>query len=462
MKHYALLVIGSGPAGHHAAIQAAKLGKSVAVVERRQMVGGMAVHTGTIPSKALREAVLYLSGFEQRGLYDVSYRVKKDIRIEDLMSRCDAVVRAETEVIRAQFERNDVELLLGHARFTGPHRVRIEGAAESGEAEADFIVIAAGSAPTRPAQVQFDDKTIIDSDGVFKLSTLPRTLTVVGAGVVGVEYACMFAVLGVKVTLVDGRARVLEFADGETIDALLYHMREIHGITVRLGEEVAEVRPADAGRVVCVLKSRKEIKSDCVLYSAGRTGSIAGLDLDKAGLQTDPRGRLKVNEHYQTAVSHIYAAGDVIGFPALASVAMEQGRLSACHAFANACTSVPALFPFALFTIPGVSMVGKTEEQLTAETVPYETGIAHYREIARGQIIGDRTGLLKLLFHRQTRKLLGVHILGQGAAELVHIGQAVMAFDGTIDFFVNNVFNYPTLAECYKVAALNALNKLTL
>jgi len=292
-----------------------------------------------------------------------------------------------------------------------------------------------------------------------KLPSLPKTITVVGAGVVGIEYACMAAALGIKVTLIDLRPRMLEFVDAEIIEALSYHMRDFD-VTFRLGEEMESVSKAPSGKVIVNLRSKKQVASEVVLYAVGRQGNTKDLNLEAVGLKADSRGRIAVNEFFQTPVSNIYAVGDVIGFPSLASVSMEQGRLASCHAFGLPAVSMPQLFPYGIYTIPEISYVGQNEEQLTAAGIPYEVGIARYREIARGQIVGDETGLLKLLFHRQTRKLLGVHIIGEGASELVHIGQAVLAFEGEIDYFVNTVFNYPTLAECYKVAALSGTNKL--
>jgi NAD(P) transhydrogenase len=454
-----MIVIGSGPAGHRAAIQAAKIGKEVAVVEKKAVVGGVCINTGTIPSKTMREAVLYFSGFRQRGLYGASYAVKRDITIDDLMFRCNHVVRNEIDVIQAQFQRNQVDLIQGHASFLSPHGIRVEGLNGIEDYEADYFVIATGTTPARSPLIPIDDKAIIDSDTIFQIPHLPRTMTIAGGGVIGVEYACIFAMLGVSVTLVDLRSRLLEFIDAEIVEALCYHMRNI-GVTLRLGEEVERVEKLDTGRVIAHLKSSKIIPSDMLFYAAGRQGNTTTLNLGAAGLCADNRGRITVNEYFQTTVPHIYAVGDVVGFPSLASVSMEQGRLATCHAFGMLCKSVPALFPYGIYTIPEISYVGQTEEELTEKGVPYEVGKAHYREIARGQILGDQTGMLKLLFHRETRELLGVHIIGEGAAELVHIGQAVLTFGGTIDYFVHNVFNYPTLAECYKVAALAGMNKL--
>jgi NAD(P) transhydrogenase len=458
LQKFDLFVLGTGPAGQRAAIQAAKLGKTVGICERRETVGGVCINTGTIPSKTFREAVLYLSGIAQRRMYGASYTVKDNITIDDLLFRCHQVIAREIEVIRAQMKRNGVTLVGGAAAFTDPHRLTVTGVSGTTEVEAENIVIATGTTPA-PPPVPVDGETVIDSDGILSLKTLPRTLTVVGAGVIGVEYASMFAALGVEVTLIDKRPRLLEFVDAEIAEALSFFMRKLN-CTFRLGEEVADVTIEKPHRAVAILKSGKKITSELLLYSVGRTGATADLNLAAAGLAADDRGRLKVNGNYQTDVPHIYAAGDVIGFPSLASTSLEQGRLASCHAFGQACVSMPHLFPFGIYAIPEISMVGKNEEELTKDAVPYEVGVSRYSEIARGAIVGDDVGLLKILFHRETRKVLGVHIIGTSATELVHIGQAVIAFGGTIDYLVETVFNYPTFAECYKVAALDGYNKV--
>jgi NAD(P) transhydrogenase len=458
MAHYDMLVIGSGPAGQKAAIQAAKVGKRVGIVERKKVVGGICINSGTIPSKSLREAVLFLSGFRQRSLYGASYRVKKDITFEDLAQRCDHVVKAEQEVIQNQLIRNSVDFIVGNASFLDPHRLQIKQDSETNEHTADYIVIGVGTEPARPVNIPFDDDLIIDSDGLLSLKRLPKSLTIVGAGVIGCEYACILATLGIPVVLVEKRPRLLEFVDSEIIESLQYQMRNI-GITLRLNEEVVGVTKAATNVVALQLKSGKQIRSPLLVYSAGRVGATTSLGLDTIGVEADERGRLKVNENFQTSMKHIYAVGDVVGFPALASTSMQQGRHAACHAYSLACETSTHLLPYGIYSIPEISMVGRNEEELTRDGVPYEIGVARYREIARGQIIGDTVGMLKLLFHTETRELLGVHIIGEGATELVHIGQAVMAHGGKLDYFVDTVFNYPTLAECYKVAALAALNK---
>ena len=459
MTDYDLIVIGSGPAGHHAAIQGAKLGRRVAIVERESRVGGVCLNTGTIPSKTLREAVLYLSGVQQRGFYGVSYRVKSQVTMRDLMLRCDRVTQQEGDVYRAQFARNGVDVLEGHAAFEDPHTLRVEGGSGSARVRADFFVIATGTAPVRPRGVPTDHASVIDSDGLFRMAEVPRSLIVVGGGVIGMEYACMFATLGVAVTVVDGRSRLLDFLDTEIVEALIYQMRS-GGVTFRLGEVVEHVELHEGGRVVAHLGSHKQLQAEALLYAAGRHGNTGTLNLEAAGLAADARGRLTVDETFRTAVPHIYAAGDVVGFPSLASVSMEQGRVATANAFGIPTVTMPSLLPYGIYTIPEVSFVGHTEEQLTQAQVPYEVGIANYREIARGGIIGDTIGRLKLVFHRESGAVLGVHIVGEGATELVHIGQAVIALGGTIRYFIDHVFNYPTLAECYKVAALAGINKL--
>jgi len=462
---YDLLVIGSGPAGQRAAIQAAKLGKKTALVERRAVLGGVCINTGTIPSKTLREAVLYLTGYRLRGIYGESYAVKQNITIEDLLLRVEHVVRHEIDVIRHQLLRNGVVVFNAKASFADPHTIRLMLVDGSGEklVTAAQIVIATGTEATRDPHIPFDGQNIFVSDDVLGLKRLPRTLAVVGAGVIGCEYASIFATLGIRVTLIDRLARLLPFVDHEVVEALDYHLRQ-RRMTLWLGETVTGIERVENGSGVHVrirLASGKQIVAEKALYSIGRTGATAELNLPAAGLQSDNRGRLKVNSTYQTEVPHIHAAGDIIGFPSLASTSMEQGRLAACHAFGIETQSAPSLFPYGIYTIPEISYVGKNEEELTQQNVPYEVGKAAYGEIPRGQIMGDNIGMLKLLFHRDSRELLGVHIIGESASELVHIGQAVLTFGGQINYFIRNVFNYPTLAEGYKNAAFDGVNRLT-
>ncbi len=457
---YDLIVIGSGPAGQRAAVAASKMNKRVVVVEARTVVGGVCINTGTIPSKTMREAVLHLSGYNYRSVYGINYRVKEKITMADLAFRTQAVIKTEVDVTEAQLSRNGIDVVHGIARFLSPTQVHVEGPQTETTLEADRIIIAVGTKPATSPKVPVNGRTIINSDQILGLPTLPHSLIVVGGGVVGVEYTCMFAVLGVRVTLIEKRDRLLEFADREIIEALSYHLRDAR-VTMRLGEEVESVEELPPDTVVANLESKKRVSGDALLYAVGRQGNVDDLNLAAAGLDADSRGRIAVDEHYCTKVDHIYAVGDVVGFPALASVSMEQGRIAAARAFNDgAATSNPGFYPYGIYTIPEISFIGKTEEQLTDEDVPYEVGMAYYREVARGQIRGDTTGRLKLIFHRDTRKVLGVHIIGEGATELVHIGQAVMTLNGTIDYFIDTVFNYPTLAECYKVAAFNGIGRL--
>ncbi len=459
MHDYDLVVIGSGPGGQKAAIAAAKLDRRVAVVERPAMLGGVCVNTGTIPSKTLREAILYLTGVDQREIYGQSYQVKDEITIADLTARTTHVVTRENDVVRSQLTRNRVAIIPGTAKFTGPHEVEVDdGGGRLRRVTADNIVIATGTRPARPDSVAFDDKTIIDSDGIIHLERVPRSMVVAGAGVIGIEYASMFAALGTKVTVVERRDRMLEFCDEEVVEALKFHLRDL-AVTFRFGETVASVESHPEG-AIALLRSGKKIPADTVLYSAGRQGMTGELGLDAAGLAADDRGRISVDEFFRTQVPHIYAVGDVIGFPALAATSMEQGRLAAHHAFGEPARATDVPQPIGIYSIPEISFVGRTEDQLTEACVPFEVGVSRYRELARGQIVGDSYGVLKLLVSPENRKLLGVHVFGTGATELVHIGQAVMGCGGTIDYLVDAVFNYPTLAESYKVAALDATNKM--
>jgi NAD(P) transhydrogenase len=457
---YDLIVIGSGPAGQRAAVAASKMNKRVVVVEARTVVGGVCINTGTIPSKTMREAVLHLSGYNYRSIYGINYRVKEKITMADLAFRVQAVIKTEVDVTEAQLSRNGIDVVHGIASFIDATHVHVAGPQTETTLEADHIVIAVGTKPASSPKVPVNGRTIVNSDQILGLDSLPHSLIVVGGGVVGVEYTCMFAVLGVRVTLIEKRDRLLEFADREIIEALSYHLRDAR-VTLRLGEEVESVEEPSPGTVVANLESKKKVSGDALLYAVGRQGNVDDLNLAAAGLEADNRGRIAVDEHYQTKVEHIFAAGDVVGFPALASVSMEQGRIAAARAFNDkAATSNPGFYPYGIYTIPEISFIGKTEEQLTDEDVPYEVGMAYYREVARGQIRGDTTGRLKLIFNRETRKVLGVHIIGEDATELVHIGQAVMTLGGTVDYFIDTVFNYPTLAECYKVAAFNGLGRL--
>jgi NAD(P) transhydrogenase len=461
---YDLLVIGSGPAGQRAAIQGAKLDKKVAIVERRTVLGGCSVNLGTIPSKTLREAALELCGYRSREFYGASYTVKQHITMQDLLFRTNRVIQHEIDVTRHQLMRNNVELIAATASFVAPDAVHLDyvDGASSRRVRVKKIIIAAGAETTRDPHIPFDGERIFTSDDVLDLDRLPRTLAVVGAGVIGCEYASIFAALGVRVTLIDKRDRLMPFVDREITDEFCHHLRE-NRATLRLGESVDKleiIEDEHGARVRIHLESGKTIITEKALYSVGRTGATSKLNLAEAGLVPDSRGRLAVDKHYRTALPDVYAVGDMVGFPALASTSMEQGRLAVCHAFGLKAHSAPERFPYGIYAVPEISMVGKNEEELTETATPYEIGKARYKEIARGQILGDVTGLLKLIFHGETRQLLGVHIIGEGASELIHIGQAVLSFGGTIDYFIDTVFNYPTLAECYKVAAFDGINRL--
>ena len=461
MKPYDLVVIGSGPSGRRAAVQAAKLGRSVLVVEKNTRVGGVSVHTGTIPSKTLRETVLNLTGWRERGFYGLAYRVKKDIEAGDLVGRLNKTLEHEVETLEHQFARNRVETMRGLASFVDPHRIEVQ--VEAGETrlvEASRVVIAVGTRPLRPSNIPFNGTTVIDSDEVVSLKVLPRSLTVVGAGVIGVEYATIFSALDVRVTLVEPRQTFLDFIDRELVDDFVHQLRD-RGMNFRLGSRLDDV-VMEGDQPVAILEGGRRVRSEMMLFAAGRIGATDTLNLAAAGLTTDDRGRLTVDgRSFQTGVPHVYATGDVIGFPSLASTSLEQGRIAACHAFGEPLPPAPAFFPFGIYSVPEISTVGLSEEQVRASGQPYECGIARFRETSRGHIMGLNGGLLKMIVALDTRRVLGVHIVGEGATELVHIGQAVLNLGGTLDFFIDNTFNYPTLAEAYKIAALDAWNRIT-
>lgn len=456
---YDLLVIGCGPAGQRGAVQAAKIRKRVCIVDKREVVGGVCVNSGTIPSKSFKEAVLFLSGYRQRSVYGAGYRVKSEIEISDLTFRCNHIMQREIDVIKAQLQRNHIDVVSGQARFLDEHKVEITSHEGVITKTAEKILIAVGAEPHRPSNIQFDGKTIFDSDDILTMSEMPRDLLVVGGGVIGTEYGSMFAALGVHVTLVDARKRLLGFVDEEIIECLQYQMRGM-GVTLRLGEEVKSCVPRGDGQVVTTLKSGKVIVSDTVLFSAGRVSATANLNLESIGVKIDERMKIFVNENFQTELPNVYAAGDVIGFPALASTSAAQGRKAICHAFGIEEKRMEIPLPYGIYSIPEISTVGLNEQELTEKEIPYETGIARYKEIARGHIIGDENGMLKLLFHRENREILGVHIIGESATELIHIGQAAIALKGGLQYLTDAVFNYPTLAECYKVAAFDGYNKI--
>jgi NAD(P) transhydrogenase len=461
MMQYDFIVIGSGPSGRRAAIQAAKLGRSVLVVEKGRRVGGVSVHTGTIPSKTLRETVLNLTGWRERGFYGRAYRVKKDIEASDLMARLHMTLDHEVDVLEHQFARNGVQTMVGTGRFTSPHMIEVT--LDNGDVrlvEGDKVMIAVGTRPYRPADVPFNGTSILDSDEILEVPRLPRSLTVVGGGVIGVEYATIFSALDVNVALVESRPSFLEFIDHELIEDFTHQLRD-RGMAIRFGSKVARIE-FENDWPVTILDNGRRIRSEMLLYAAGRVGATDGLNLSSCDLATDDRGRLKVDPAtFQTEVPHIYAAGDAIGFPSLASTSMEQGRIAACHAFNVAMPPAPDYFPYGIYSVPEISTVGMSEEEVRRRGIPYECGIARFRETSRGHIMGLSNGMMKMIFSIKTRRLLGVHIVGEGATELVHIGQAVLNLHGTLDYFIENTFNYPTLAEAYKIAALDAWNRMT-
>jgi len=462
MHEFDLICIGSGPAGQRAAVQASKLGKRVAVVEKQASVGGVCIETGTIPSKTFREAVrrLYVQDHSESG---GSHAGPVRPTMERLMRQVAGVVDRESQVVHDSLARNDIKMFQGAARFVGPNELVISGFNGDETLKAKKFLIGVGTRPAESRGVTLDGEIAVTSDSLLNLKRLPRSVVVVGAGVIGIEYASMFAALGLKVTVVDKRPRPLEFLDHEIVDELIHQLRKVD-VTFRCGDGLKslEITGGDRKQALLELESGKFLIAEMVLISTGRVGCTEGLGLEVVGLSADDRGRIKTDAHFQTAVPHIYAAGDVIGYPSLAATSSEQGRLAALHMFGEETAPLGDRFPIGIYSIPEISMMGETEEALTAKKVPYETGIARYNETARGQILGDHSGMFKMIFHRDTEKLLGVHCIGSGATELVHIGQAVMLLGGGLDYFINSVFNYPTLAECYKIAALNAYNKIQL
>lgn len=461
MDTFDVIVIGSGPAGRRAAIQAAKFGLDVLVVERGRRVGGVSVHTGTIPSKTLRETALNLSGWRERGFYGRSYRVKQDLSADDLRARLDMTLTHEVEVLEHQFARNQVTTLRGEARFVSKNVIEVTG--EEGELykfTADRFLLAVGTIPFRPDYIPFDEKSVFDSDEILDIADLPRSMTVIGAGVIGIEYATIFSALDVHVTLVEPRETMLDFIDREIVSEFTHELRD-RGVVLRFGRKAEKVSVLPGGGCQIDMEDGRTIRSENLLFAAGRMGATAGLNLPACGLSCDHRGRLTVNpDTFQTDVPHIYAAGDVIGFPSLASTSMEQGRIAICHALGKEAYEPPEFFPYGIYAVPEISTVGMTEEEIRERNIPYECGVARFRETSRGHIMGLNNGMLKMIFSLKTRRLLGCHIVGEGATELIHIGQAVINLHGTLDYFVENAFNYPTLAEAYKIAALDAWNRM--
>jgi NAD(P) transhydrogenase len=462
MDKYDVLIIGSGPAGQRGAVQAAQLDKRVAVFEKEPFIGGAGLQTGTIPSKTLRETALYLSGLKQRSVYGFQCILGKNVQFQELIHRKDSVIQNQMEVIIDQFTRNDVEIIYGDASFEDAHTILLtDSQGKATHYQSDVILISVGSRPNRPSEIPFDMQSVYDSDTILKIDTIPDSLTIVGGGVIGCEYASIFSCLGTRVTLIEKRDKILAFADDEIVNSLSFWMRH-SGVVMRLGEEMERIEVQRPGRVVTYLKSGKQVVSEKLLFTLGRTANTDSLNLEKIGVKLGKRGRIEVDRDFRTTVPNIFAAGDVIGGPSLASTSLEQGRLAMCAALMEKCpiVSIPNLLPYGIYTIPEISMIGETEESLTEQGIPYEIGQTFFKEVARGQIIGDSYGMLKLLFHRETRKLLGVHIIGERATEIIHIGQAVMNFGGNIDYFVDTVFNYPTLSDAYKVAAFNGINRL--
>ena len=459
--HFDLVVIGSGPAGEKGAAQAAYFGKRVCIVERAPKPGGAAVNTGTIPSKALRETALYFSGLRQRGLYGVDYQVKSDISVSDFMYRERSVIEAEWKLIDDNIKRHGITQVQGAARFIDPHTIEVSRyGTEPRIITGQFFLVATGSQPQPPEGVEVDGVTVVDSDTLLTLEKIPSTMIVVGGGVIGCEYACTFAALGVRVTIATGRSRLLAHLDSEVSDALRQQMTARLGIQVCLDAEVTGIR-VENERAYVRLSTETELGAECVLYCAGRMGATAELGLQEVGVETNPRGFIKADAHYRSAVPSIYAAGDVIGFPALASTSMEQARVAVCHAFdLKYKQQVAEVLPYGVWTIPEIATVGATEEQLIARDVPFEIGRSWFRTNPRGQIIGDLDGFIKLLFSPDDQRLFGVSIVGEGACELIHIGMSCMSFGGTIDYFIQSVFNYPALADAYKYAAYDGLQAI--
>ncbi|MDU8929386.1 Si-specific NAD(P)(+) transhydrogenase [Alisedimentitalea sp. MJ-SS2] len=460
MHDYDLIIIGSGPAGRSAGIQAGKLGRKVLVIDRQDRLGGVSVHTGTIPSKTLRETVLNLSGWRERAFYGRGYRAKEDIDAGDLKARLHKTLDHEVDVLEHQFARNHVDTLMGEARFIDANKIEVStDAGEKLRLSAAKFLIATGTHTYRPTSMPFNGKTILDSDEFLDIDEIPRSLVVVGAGVIGVEYATMFAALDVRVTLIEPRDSFLDYIDRHTIDEFTHHVR-VMGLDLRLGSPISRVE--DAGKHVEVtLENGRHVRAEMLLFAAGRMGATEHLSLDVVGLETDKRGRLTVDRKtYQTEVPHIYAAGDVIGHPSLASTSIQQGRVASCHALETPTLPESPWFPYGIYSVPEISTVGMSEEEVQERGIPYEVGLARFRETSRGHIMGLEHGMLKMLVSLKTRRLLGVQIVGEGATELIHIAQAVLNLKGTVDYFVENTFNYPTLAEAYRIAGLDAFNRM--
>ncbi|MGU3398254.1 Si-specific NAD(P)(+) transhydrogenase [Brucellaceae bacterium D45D] len=461
MYEYDLIVVGSGPAGRRAAIQAAKLDKKVLVIEQGKRVGGVSVHTGTIPSKTLRETALNLSGWRERGFYGQAYRVKQEIHADDLRRRLLITLNHEVEVLEHQFARNRVSTIRGRASFISANTLQvIKDEGEILQATGKSILLAVGTKPYRPDHIPFDGKSVLDSDELLEVTDLPRSMVVIGAGVIGIEYATIFSALDTAVVLIDPKTTILDFIDKEIVEDFTYQIRD-RNMKLLLGQKVEKVEHIAGGKIAVTVDTGRKIVTDMVLFAAGRMGATDALNLAAAGLEADSRGRLKVNpETFETEVPGIFAAGDVVGFPSLASTSMEQGRIAARVAVGAMTKEPQKYFPYGIYAVPEISTCGLTEEEVRERGIPYECGLARFRETSRGHIMGLESGLLKLIFSLKTRRLLGVHVIGEGATELVHIGQAVLNLKGTVEYFVENTFNYPTLAEAYKIAGLDAWNRM--
>ena len=459
-ERYNLVVIGGGPAGKRGAIQAAKAGKSVLIVDKGKLIGGVSVHTGTIPSKTMRETILNLSGWRERGFYGRGYKVKDDITAADIHKRLRLTIDHEVDVLEDQYDRNNVERVSGSAKFVNKNTITVALADGTKTCvEADKFLLAVGTKPHRPDGVPFDGKRILDSDEILKTTDLPKSLIVIGAGVIGVEYATIFNSLGIAVTLIEPRPKMLDFLDDEIVDNFTQHLKN-RGMKISVGQKIVSIK-SDANCCLVKMSDGRVFKAGTLLYTGGRVGAIHDLGLETCGIESNNRGLIPVNGNtFQSKVPSIYAAGDVVGFPSLASTSMEQGRIAICHAFNIPMSSPPDYFPYGIYSVPEISTIGLTEKKLKAMNVRYQCGIAQLRETSRGQIMGVQTGVLKMIFSMDNQQLLGVHILGEGATELIHIGQAVLNLGGKLEFFINNIFNYPTLAEAYKVAALDAWNKM--
>ena len=467
IQEFDVVVIGTGPGGEGAAMQAVKHGKSVVVIEREHSVGGNCTHRGTIPSKALRFAIFQMTEVNNNVLFR-EHGITANFMLPELRRRAKSVIDAQVKMRTAFYDRNDIPIIRGQARFLDPHTIEaVEEDGSRSTVRGKYIVIATGARPYRPADVDFNHPRVFDSDTILNVDFHLKSITIFGAGVIGCEYASMFRNLEIKVNLINNRDRLLDFLDEEIVDALSYHLRE-RGVIVRHRESCDRVETCDDG-VILHLKSGKQLKTDVLLWAAGRTGNSDHLGLEIAGITPDQRGNIPVNENLQTCVPHVYAVGDVIGPPALASAAYNQGRFAASHLLCesgsrDSCGPAPSLdIPAGIYTSPEISSLGKTERELTEASIPYEVGHAHFKSIARAQITGRTTGMLKILFHRETLEVLGIHCFGANATEIIHIGQAIMAQpkpNNTLMYFINSTFNYPTMAEAYRVAALNGYNRL--